>query len=131
MTWITNRWNIWRTIWLGHWMSTWTGHHGTCDICVRNHSHASWLALNCLVRSSTQSTIVGFSLACINVSMKNETDSWAAMHVISPCISNVWGIWPQICHMKLQKQERKSVGWQEYQIKNNLHNSEAPEYKII
>lgn len=47
-----------------------------------------------------------FSLAWMNVSMKNETDNCAAIQVMSGSASSVCGMWPQICHMKLKRDKR-------------------------
>lgn len=62
ITWITSLWNICRTIWLGHCINTWSGHQGSVDMCVKNHSQASCDALNCFVRCSTHNTIVGWKI---------------------------------------------------------------------
>lgn len=59
------------------------------------------LAINLINVENYKQQKLTFSLAWINVSMKNDTDSCVAMHVTSVCINSVCGIWPHICHIKL------------------------------
>jgi len=93
ITWIHSRWNICLTIWLGHLTRIWIGHHELPAIRSRNLAHAAAEPLNCFVNSSTHCTIVGFSLACMNVSMKKDVDNSADISVMSGCTeSNVCGM---------------------------------------
>lgn len=92
MTCITSLWNIWRTIWFGHCMSTCTGHHGSIDMCVRNHSQASWLALNCFVNNSIQGTIVGYNE---KANIKFGTKKQEIYKLPSP-----WHVWRFLWRMK-------------------------------
>jgi hypothetical protein len=62
ITWMQSLWNIWRTIWFGHLIRIWTGHHSLCAMWPRNHSQAACDALNCFVSSSTHCTIVGWKI---------------------------------------------------------------------
>lgn len=61
MTCIQSLWNIWRTIWFGHFNNICTGHQVSLDMCSKNQMQASWHALNCFVTNSTHCTIVGWT----------------------------------------------------------------------